>query len=60
MISPEDDLFHPRTDDMRWNESGWFGFSVPERGLSGAVYTHHRPNRGYGWAGLVLWVSSPA
>jgi hypothetical protein len=55
MISTEDDYFHERSDDIRWNESGWFGFLVPERGFSGAVYTHHRPNRSYAWAGLVLW-----
>lgn len=55
MIRPEDDFFHSRTDDPHWNESGFFNICIPERELSGAVYVHHRPNRAYVWAGLVLW-----
>jgi hypothetical protein len=54
-ITAADDYFHERNDDPYWNESGWFGFNVPERDLAGCVYVHQRPNRGYAWAGLILW-----
>jgi hypothetical protein len=58
MIVPQDEFFHERTDNVHWNESGWFGFNVPERGMSGAVYTHHRPNLGFVWSGVILWDST--
>ena len=54
-VTVADDYFHKRNDDPYWNESGWFGFNVPDRELAGCVYIHQRPNRGYAWAGLILW-----
>lgn len=55
MIVPADDYFHERTDDPHWNESGWFGFNVPGRSLSGFVYVNHRPNMHLSLAGFALW-----
>lgn len=57
-IGTADELFHERPGGPDWNESGWFSLNVPERHLSGFVYTHHRANRGYAWAGLGLWDAS--
>ncbi|MCV7412452.1 DUF7065 domain-containing protein [Mycobacterium florentinum] len=55
MISPADDVFHQRTDDPFWNESAWFGFSIPERTLNGFVYFYHRPNMKYSSGGIAIW-----
>ena len=55
MIRPEDDYWHPRSDDPYWNESAWFGFNIPERLISGWVYFYHRPNMNYTVAGTALW-----
>jgi hypothetical protein len=58
MIRPEDDLLHraaPGFDDPYWNESAWFGFTVPERTLTGWFYFYHRPNMNYTVGGVALW-----
>ena len=55
MIVPEDDHFHPRSDDPYWNESAWFAFNIPERSLSGFVYFFHRPNMRYTTGGAAVW-----
>lgn len=55
MIRPEDDSFHPGSDDPYWNESAIFLFMVPERELSGWFYFYHRPNMNYTVGGLALW-----
>ncbi|MGH9023696.1 MAG: hypothetical protein ACRDV9_11470, partial [Acidimicrobiia bacterium] len=63
MIVPEDDFFHDREDPMwgdwdrtGWfNESGWFGYAIPERDISGLFYVHHRTNYNVMWAGTALW-----
>ena len=46
---------HPRGDDPWWNESAWFGFAVPERGISGWFYFWHRPNMGLTAGGVAVW-----
>jgi hypothetical protein len=55
MITPADDHFHRRSDDPYWNESAWFGFTVPERTLTGWFYFYHRPNMSYTVGGVALW-----
>ena len=55
LISPEDDSFHRGPTDPYWNESAWFGFTVPERTLTGWVYFYHRPNMRYSVGGVALW-----
>jgi len=39
-IIPEDDSFqyHERPSDPFWNESGLFGFMIPERKIDGYFY----------------------
>ncbi|WP_028935463.1 DUF7065 domain-containing protein [Pseudonocardia spinosispora] len=55
MIIPEDDQFHLGSTDPYWNESAWFGFTVPDRDLTGWVYFYHRPNMRYSVGGIALW-----
>jgi len=56
-IVPTDDSFqfHERPDDPFWNESGLFGFMVPERRIDGYFYVWHRPNMNLTSAGVALW-----
>jgi len=42
-LSAADESFHPRNDDPHWNESAWFGMTIPERQASAYVYFYHRP-----------------
>jgi hypothetical protein len=37
-INPDDDKFHPRTNDPWWNEASYITFRVPERDLMGLLY----------------------
>lgn len=46
---------HERSDDPWWNESAWFGFSVPERNINGWFYYWHRPNMNLTAGGVALW-----
>jgi hypothetical protein len=57
VIVPEDDSwrFHERPDDPFWNESGLFGFMIPERRLDGYFYVWHRPNMRLTSAGVAIW-----
>ena len=56
-IVPEDDSWahHARPDDPFWNESGLFGFMVPDRRIDGYFYVWHRPNMNLTSAGVALW-----
>ena len=51
----EDRRFHPPSGDHYWTETGWWAFWVPERGLSGSVYTLFRPNLGVVASGVHVW-----
>lgn len=54
--SAADDSLHPPGDtDLFWTETAWFGFSVPERRLAGAVYPVFRPNQGVCSSGVYVW-----
>ena len=57
MLLRSDDYFHKdiQTDNPYWNESAWFSFSIPERGVNGFVYVYHRPNMNYTTGGVALW-----
>lgn len=57
-ILPEDDKLHPRSSSLYWNESAWFNFKIPERGLDGWVYFFHRPNMQKSTAGVAMWDST--
>jgi hypothetical protein len=54
-IGVDDDVFHPASRDPDWNESGWFGFSVPERDINGFVYYFHDVRTGVSGGGPALW-----
>ena len=50
-----DEIFHPAGEDPWWNESGWFGFAVPERDINGFVYYFHDVRTGISGGGPALW-----
>ena len=53
------DRFCPTaTDDPYWNESAWFSFSIPERGIHGMIYYFFRPNMKLLIGGPILWDES--
>lgn len=56
---PNPDRFCPtRSDDIYWNESAWFSFSIPERGIHGMIYYFFRPNMNLLMGGPILWDES--
>jgi hypothetical protein len=55
MITPQDDRFHPRSDDLYWNESSWMSFMSADRKLGGFFYFWHRPNMNLSSGGCVIW-----
>lgn len=55
-LSERDDRFHDvPVDDPWWTETTWWGFSVPERGLGGMIYTLFRPNLGVAALVTAVW-----
>ena len=38
-----------------WNESGWFGFNIPDRDINGFVYYFHDVRTGVSGGGPALW-----
>ncbi|WP_236795213.1 hypothetical protein [Amycolatopsis sp. GM8] len=54
-LSPADDGLHPPTDDFYHYESFWYAFHVPDRLLSGWLYTGVRPNSGVTTGGMWIW-----
>ncbi|WP_420638417.1 DUF7065 domain-containing protein [Candidatus Poriferisocius sp.] len=55
LIGPEDDNFHPPSDDPWETETCWFAFCVPERSMMGYLYTWIRPNLGIAGGGALVW-----
>lgn len=54
-LTPEDDTFHPRTDDWWWTETWWNAWFVPERRTIGYFYPVFRPNIGVQFGGVVVY-----
>jgi hypothetical protein len=54
-LDASDEVFHPAGDDPNWNESGWFGFAIPERDINGFVYYFHDVRTGVSGGGPALW-----
>jgi hypothetical protein len=54
-ILVEDDLLHPRNDDPYWNESTYLPILIPEAGVHGGIYFHHRPNMKLSAGGPHFW-----
>ncbi|MBL7498076.1 hypothetical protein I6A84_14520 [Frankia sp. CNm7] len=54
-LDASDEAFHPAGDDPCWNESAWFGFSVPERRMNGFVYFFHDVRTGVSGGGPAVW-----
>jgi hypothetical protein len=42
---PEDDTYHPGSDDPYWVETTWWSFNVPERRLGGWLHAGYHPNQ---------------
>lgn len=56
MELPQADRFAAnRTQHPLWNESAWFSFSAPERGIHGLVYYFFRPNMNMLMGGPAMW-----
>jgi hypothetical protein len=54
-VGNADEVFHPPGQDPNWNESGWFGFNIPEREINGFVYYFHDARTGISGGGPALW-----
>jgi hypothetical protein len=54
-IDIADEVFHAAGEDPNWNESGWFGFAIPERDINGFVYYFHDVRTGVSGGGPALW-----
>lgn len=59
-IDTADEHFHLRNDDPHWNESAWFGMTLPDRAASIYVYFYHRPNMNLSAGGVKVWDASGA
>jgi hypothetical protein len=57
-LSKLDRFCSERDDNPYWNESCWFSFSIPERGIHGMVYYFFRPNMKLMMGGPILWDGS--
>ena len=58
ILDEADEVFHPAGDDVDWNESGWFGFNIPDRDINGFVYYFHDVRTGVSGGGPAMWDSS--
>jgi hypothetical protein len=54
-LTPEDDKFHPRTDERWWTETWWNAWFVPDRKMIGYFYPCFRPNIGVQFGGVVVY-----
>lgn len=54
-VSAADEHFHERSEHPHWNESAWFGVTLPEREASAYVYFYHRPNMNLSAGGVKVW-----
>jgi hypothetical protein len=54
-IDVTDEFFHAATDDADWKESGWFGFSIPERDINVFIYYFHDVRTGVSGGGPAVW-----
>ena len=50
-----DDGLHGHGDEFYFNETYWFSFFAPERGLGGWLYSGIRPNAGVTAGGCWIW-----
>lgn len=57
VLRPESgaDSFLRGSPEPWWNESAWFGFQIPERGLNGFFYYWVRPNMNLVAGGVAVW-----
>src|SRR6202034_3323851 len=54
-LTPEDDMFHPRTEERWWTETWWNAWFVPERKMIGYFYPIFRHNIGAQSGGVVVY-----
>jgi hypothetical protein len=55
MTAADDELHPPPDDDPFWTETLWLGFAVPDRDLTGVIYSIMRPNQHIASLGVYLW-----
>jgi hypothetical protein len=55
-LTAADDRFHPPIGaDPSWTETAWYGFDLPDRRLSAAIYPLFRPNLGVCSVAVHVW-----
>jgi hypothetical protein len=54
-FAPSDDGLHGHGDEFYFNETYWFSFFEPERGLGGWLYSGIRPKAGVTGGGCWIW-----
>jgi hypothetical protein len=54
-FTPSDDGLHDHGDEFYFNETYWFSFFAPGRGLGGWLYSGVRPNAGVTAGGCWIW-----
>jgi hypothetical protein len=54
-LTPEDDNFHPPSDDPWWTETFWLAWFLPERKIIGYIYPMFRPNVGVQAGGVMVY-----
>jgi hypothetical protein len=54
-FAPSDDGLHEAGDEFYFNETYWFSFFSPRRGLGGWLYSGIRPNAGVTAGGCWIW-----
>ncbi len=54
-IDATDEFFHAASDDADWKESGWFGFSIPDRDINVFTYYFHDVRTGVSGGGPAVW-----
>lgn len=58
VFAPSDDGPHDPGNEFYFNETYWFSFFAPERGLGGWLYSGIRPNAGVTAGGCWIWDSN--
>lgn len=60
VITPDDDRFHPASDDWWETETAWFSFNVPERRMGGWFYNQVLATQQVCNGGAWVWDDSDA
>src|ERR1700739_4580189 len=54
-FTPEDDTYHPASDDPYWTETTWWSLNIPERRMGAWLHAAYHANRGAVTWRVFLW-----